>query len=279
VRVLASARVRHLTRVPRASRRKRSSLSGISDKYTTAPGGVHVKGYRFHPPHLVAVEEDCGGICYEGFKFVFVKERHGFPPQFASIEAGVGRVRSMLNAPSISGVVAETEGKIAGFAFLTERDPVRAIGPIVVDPSVLSRGIGRRLREALSKRARGANSIRLVQAGFNLQSLSLYANLGFDVKEQMIVMTGRPRRSAAKGYSIRHLEEKDVAVCEALHTRILGYERSNELRDRLADGSAIVVVHTSAWSGISHLPRVSPKITVSPIATKQCSRFCPERLN
>src|SRR5882757_2929818 len=96
--------------------------------------------------------EDCGRICYEGFKAV--NERHGFPPQFPSVEAGADRVRSMFNAPSSVGVVAESGARIAGFAFLTERDPVRAIGPIVIDPSVQSRGTGRRLMEVLMERAR-----------------------------------------------------------------------------------------------------------------------------
>jgi len=102
--------------------------------------------------------EDCGRICYEGFKIG--NEQHGFPPQLPSVEAGVRRIDSLSNAPSSFGVVAELAGKIAGFAFLTERDPVRAIGPIVIDLGVQSRGIGRRLMEVLLERARGAKSIR-----------------------------------------------------------------------------------------------------------------------
>jgi GNAT superfamily N-acetyltransferase len=196
--------------------------------------------------------EDCGRICYEGFKIV--NERHGFPPQFPSVEGGAARVRSMLNGPASFGIVAESESRIAGFAFLTERDPVRAIGPIVIDPSVQSRGIGRRLMEALLERARGANSIRLVQAGFNLQSLSLYASLGFDVKDQLLAMTGRPRRGTEKEYSVRRLEEGDMAECEALHKRILTYSRTNELRDRLAEGSPLVVLHKERVVGYLSSP-------------------------
>lgn len=191
-------------------------------------------------PIKVADLEQCGRICYEGFKTV--NERHGFPPQFPSIEAGTARVRSMFNAPSSFGLVADTEGRIDGFAFLTERDDVRAIGPIVIDAGVQSRGIGRRLMETLLERARAGNSIRLVQAGFNLQSLSLYASLGFDVRDQLIVMTGRPRRGPATEYVVRHLEENDVAECGALHRRLLGYRRTNELRDRLAEGSPVVIL-------------------------------------
>jgi GNAT superfamily N-acetyltransferase len=203
-------------------------------------------------PIAAADLQECGRICYEGFKIV--NERHGFPPQFPSIEAGEARVRRMFNATSTLGVVADSEGRIGGFAFLTERDEVRAIGPIVIDGNVQNRGIGRRLMETLLERARGANSIRLVQAGFNLQSLSLYASLGFDVRDQLIVMTGRPRQSVAKGYLVRRLEEKDLAECGALHARVLGYSRANELRDRLAEGSPLVVLHADRVVGYISSP-------------------------
>jgi len=198
-------------------------------------------------PIAAADLQACGRICYEGFKIV--NERHGFPPQFPSVEAGEARVRRMFNAASTSGIVADSEGRIGGFAFLTERDEVRAIGPIVIDLNVQSRGIGRRLMETLLERARGANSIRLVQAGFNLQSLSLYASLGFDVKEQLIVMTGRPRQGSAKGYLVRRLEENDLAECDALHVRLLGYSRTNELRDLLAEASPLVVLRADRVVG------------------------------
>jgi len=182
--------------------------------------------------------ESCGRICYEGFKSV--NERHGFPAQFPSIGAGIERVRRMHTSPSTSGIVAEREGSIAGFAFLTQRDAVNAIGPIVVDPSIQTRGLGRSLMEALLEMARGADSIRLVQAGFNMQSLALYAALGFEVRDQLIVMSGRAPQNSATSHAIRKLEEGDVAECEALQMRVLGYSRVNELRDRVAEGCAIV---------------------------------------
>ena len=36
--------------------------------------------------------------------------------------------------PSIWGVVAEIGGRIVGSNFLDERDPIRGVGPITVDP-------------------------------------------------------------------------------------------------------------------------------------------------
>jgi predicted N-acetyltransferase YhbS len=194
---------------------------------------------------------DCGRICFDAF--TLVGERHGFPG-FPSVEAGLARVQGMLEAPSTYGIVAEADGKLVGFAFLTERDPVRSIGPIAIDPGVQTRGIGRRLMSALLERAGGASSIRLVQAGFNLHSLSLYATLGFDAKEQLIVMQGRPRQLTPGDYSVRRLEEADVPECEALHRRILGYTRTNELRDRLAEGSPIVALREGRLVGYLSAP-------------------------
>jgi len=224
-------------------------------------------------PIAAADLQECGRICYEGFKTV--NERHGFPPQFPSIEAGEARVQRMFNTPSTSGVVADSEGRIGGFAFLTERDEVRAIGPIVIDGNVQSRGIGRRLMQALLERARGANSIRLVQAGFNLQSLSLYASLGFDVRDQLIVIAGRPRQSVEKGYLVRRLEEKDLAECDALHIRLLGYSRTNELSDCLGEGTPLVVLHANRVVGyISSPGRVSDNHGVAETDEAMQSLLC-----
>ena len=134
----------------------------------------------------------CGRICYEGFRAV--TDRHGYPPVFGSIEVATRRLAAFLANPSVFGLVAELEGKrrIAGFNFLSERDPVRAIGPIAVDPSLHGYGIGRRLMQAALDRARGAPSVRLVQESYNIQSLSLYASLGFDAREVYAVVTGTP---------------------------------------------------------------------------------------
>jgi len=228
----------------------------------------------FHIRPIVAADlRECGRICYEAFKIV--NERHGFPTRYPSIEAGEARVRGMFNAASTLGLVADSEGKIGGFAFLTERDEVRAIGLIAIEGSVQSRGIGRLLMATLLERARQASSIRLVRAAFNLQSLSLYASLGFDVRDQLIVMTGRPKQSVAKGYLVRRLEEKDLAECDALHVRLLGYSRTNELRDRLAEGTPLVVVHADRVAGYIASPaRVSDNHGVAETDEAMQSLLC-----
>src|SRR6185503_14922682 len=100
-------------------------------------------------------------------------------------------------------------------SFLSERDPIRAIGPIAVDPSLHGYGIGRRLMQAALDRAQGAPSVRLVQEIYNLQSLSLYASLGFDARELYSVVTGTAARApVAPGWEIRPLREDDIPDCE-----------------------------------------------------------------
>lgn len=180
----------------------------------------------------------CGRICYEGFRAV--TDRHGYPPVFASIEVATRRLAAFLANPSVFGLVAELEGKrrIAGFNFLSERDPVRAIGPIAVDPSLHGYGIGRRLMQAALDRARGAPSVRLVQESYNIQSLSLYASLGFDAREVYAVVTGTPAPAALPpDWEVRPLREGDIPACEWLQQHVLGYSRINELRETLAAGA------------------------------------------
>jgi GNAT superfamily N-acetyltransferase len=183
----------------------------------------------------------CGRICYEGFRTL--NERYGFPPTFPSVEVATRRVGGFIRHPSVFGVVAETGGgRIVGFNFLSERDPIRAVGPIVTDPSAQGRGIGRQLMEAVLERARGARGVRLLQDTFNVQSLSLYAALGFEAQETFVVLSGAPPSAPSSGWEIRSLMASDMAGCEALHESIHGHPRTNELRDALVTGAPIVVL-------------------------------------
>ncbi len=193
-------------------------------------------------PAEEADTDACGRICYDAFRIV--NERHGFPSVFPSLEIATRRVAGFIRHPSIFAVVAEDgdrNGQIIGFNFLSERDPMRAIGPIAVNPTAHGSGIGRRLMEAVLERARGARSIRLLQETYNVQSLSLYAALGFDPRELFVVMAGIPRGSPLSDWQIRHLTTADLAECEALHERLQGYPRTSELRDAVATGAPVAV--------------------------------------
>jgi GNAT superfamily N-acetyltransferase len=175
--------------------------------------------------------DDCARIIYHAFKAL--AGRHGFPPDFPSIEAATQLARSFIAHPAIYGVAAELKGQLLGSNFLMEGDPIRAIGPITVDPAAQGRGIGRQLMQAVIERARDAIGIRLVQDAFNTRSMSLYASLGFEVKEPLLLMQGTPRTKPDSSFVVRPLETGDVEQCGAICTAVHGIHRSGELGDAL----------------------------------------------
>jgi hypothetical protein len=87
--------------------------------------------------------------------------------------------------------------------------------------------------EAVMERGARARGIRLFQDSFNMQSLALYASLGFEVKEPAVVMNGTPRSGLPAGVEVRPLKDSDLEQCEQLCVTVHGFERTNELRDAL----------------------------------------------
>jgi GNAT superfamily N-acetyltransferase len=175
--------------------------------------------------------DECARIVYEAFGGIH--DYHRFERDFPSIEAASPLTSAFIAHPSIWGVVAESGGRILGSNFLDERGPIRGLGPTTVDPRAQGRGVGRRLMEAALERSRRAAGVRLFQDSFNVASLSLYASLGFEVKESAVVIGGRPRSGATAAIEVRPLEESDLGKCEELCLRVHGFERTNELRDAI----------------------------------------------
>jgi GNAT superfamily N-acetyltransferase len=171
-------------------------------------------------------------IVYEAFGGIH--DHHRFARDFPTLDAARGLAAGFIAHPRIWGVVAEIDGRVVGSNFLDERGPVRGVGPITVDPAVQARGVGRRLMEAVIERGSGARGIRLLQDAFNNRSLALYASLGFQIREPIAVMGGRPQSSAGAVVEVRGLRESDLEECETLHRRVHGFERTAELRDAIA---------------------------------------------
>lgn len=131
-------------------------------------------------------------------------------------------------------LVAEQDGQVVGAIFLNEGDEIRAGGLIGVDPKVQRRGIGRQLMEAGLARARGAASVRLVQEAVNTHAMGLYAALGFEVKEPLARVVGRPQSAVPPKVEIRPLRASDLEACAGLCRRVHGITRSVDLQDALA---------------------------------------------
>lgn len=185
---------------------------------------------ELRPPVDTDVEA-CGRVIHEAFRDI--ADRHGFPPAFASVEAGTRVARLLLGLPAIWTRVAESEGRVIGLIFLDEGDPIRGIAIVAVDPSSQLRGTGRALMRAALERARGAAGVRLVQEAYNTHALGLYASLGFEVKEPLARVTGRPRSAPPGGVEIRPLTAGDLDECERLCRQVHGITRTDDLRDAL----------------------------------------------
>jgi predicted N-acetyltransferase YhbS len=173
--------------------------------------------------------ETCGRICYEAFKTI--AGRHNFSPDFPTLEFAIQLAQSFIASPQVFGVVAESDGHIVGSNYLWEYDAIRAVGPVTVDPGAQSKGAGRKLMEAVIERGRGSSGIRLVQDSFNMASLSLYASLGFDVKEPLVMIEGELKGDVPAEIEVRPIKEEDFEECARLCRKAHGFERTGELKN------------------------------------------------
>jgi len=191
----------------------------------------------------------CGLIDFEAFKSV--SSQHNFPWDFPSVEIATAVVTAMLSNPGFYCVVAEHDGKIAGSNFLDERNPISGVGPISVDPAVQNQTIGRQLMLAVMERSdqRGFADIRLVQAAYHNRSLCLYTKLGFDTRETLSKLDGKPPCVELPGYHVRPATDRDLEACNQLCRRIHGHDRGGELRDAIKQGTANVVEHLGRITG------------------------------
>ena len=193
--------------------------------------------------------EACGPICFEAFRSIATA--HGFPPDLPSPQMAAGVLHTMFSHPGFYCVVAESGDRIVGSNCLDERNPIAGIGPITVDPSAQNHNVGRQLMQAVLDRIaeRKFPGTRLVQAAFHNRSLSLYTKLGFDAREPLSCVQGPPIGRKIAGYEVRPARMDDLTACDALCVRVHGHDRSGELRDGIATGSAVVAERDGSIAG------------------------------
>lgn len=174
-------------------------------------------------------EEDvptAGTLLHAAFEGVALQ--HKFPPDFDGEFAG--QLVGMLYAsPAHYAVVAELDGRVVGSNFLSEVSPIRAVGPISVDPGVQARQAGRELMKAVLERGQEAPGIRLCQDSFNMASLSLYAKLGFATREPLIVLRGQVDAEVRPDTVVRPMTPEDWPICGTLCEKVHGFSREAEL--------------------------------------------------
>jgi predicted N-acetyltransferase YhbS len=198
-------------------------------------------------PAVADDAEACGRVMHDAFRSI--ADAHGFSPDFPSAEAGTQLAAMLIAHPTAFGVVAEEDGRVIGSNFMAEGDAIRAVGPITVDPATQGGGTGRRLMQAVLDRAKGAAGVRLVADAFNTRSVSLYASLGFEVKEPLLLMRGMPRSGPEPSASVRPLTGSDIGGCARLCAAIHGVERTAELRDALRAFTPFVVEREGRMTG------------------------------
>jgi Acetyltransferase (GNAT) family len=137
---------------------------------------------------------------------------------------------------------------------MDERSPIAGIGPISVDPSVQNQGVGLRLMQAVLERAASRNfpGVRLVQSGYHNRSLCLYTKLGFQTREPLSIMQGKPLGLLTiAGYHVRPATDADIDPCNRLCERIHGHDRGGELREAVGNDAASVVERLERITGYS----------------------------
>jgi predicted N-acetyltransferase YhbS len=191
----------------------------------------------------------CGKICYNAFSTL--NGTHGFPCDFPGPEVATGVLSMMFSHPGFYCVVAESDGRIVGSNCLDERSIIAGVGPITVDPSAQSLGVGRKLMQAVMDRAneQGVAGIRLVQDAFHNRSLSLYASLGFDVREPLSCMQGRTLQRTVPGCTVRPAQSADADACNAVSRRVHGFDRGTDLQQAIQLGTAKVVEREGRITG------------------------------
>lgn len=198
--------------------------------------------------------KEIGKIIFEAFSEI--ADKHGFPREFPTVDAGINVATFFLSNPGFYSVVAEdlnrTGNNIVGSNFLDERAAlVAGVGPITIDPKFQNKGTGRQLMNTVIERAKSKNypGIRLLQASYHNRSLALYTSLGFNVREPVSTMQGKPISAIIPGRSVRVARESDLESCNAVCTAIHGHDRNGELIDSIKQGIAKVVLHGEKITG------------------------------
>jgi GNAT superfamily N-acetyltransferase len=207
-------------------------------------------------PGIVEDTDKVGKIIFEAFSAI--ADKHNFPPDFPSVDVARDFAFSLLSNPRFYSVIAEDttssggedRDQVVGSNFLDERSNIVAgIGPLTIDPKYQNKGTGRQLMINVLERAKNYSAIRLLQASYHSRSLALYATLGFEIREPISNMQGKPIQEIIPGRSVRAATESDIESCNAICKAVHGHDRNGELQDSIKQGNAKVVLHGDKITG------------------------------
>jgi GNAT superfamily N-acetyltransferase len=190
--------------------------------------------------------EPCGRITYEAFKQI--NEAHGFPNlEVPTEEDGYKMVKFWIKNNRFWGRVAELDGRIVGSTFIDERSSeVSGWAIISFSLDAQGKGIGRRFMEESKERCKDIPGRRFLQHTFNTSAMGLYTSFGFDVKELIVLISGKPKSQIVPGVEVRRMKIADLEECGKLCKRVYGFDRNQELRDAIIIFTPFVAVRNGS---------------------------------
>jgi ribosomal protein S18 acetylase RimI-like enzyme len=170
---------------------------------------------------------EIGRICYEAFKDLH--DLHHVPLLLPSAALARQVLGMMVSRSDFYSVVALLDGQMVGSNFLSLSDPVAGIGPVTVEPCHQGMDIGLALMQDVVDhgRRRGIESIRLLQETINVGSLSLYASMGFDSREEVAYL--QAAAAPAEDPYVRPVTDQDLPAVDQLSADIYHASRRNEV--------------------------------------------------
>ncbi len=207
-----------------------------------------------------------GEVIVAAFNDVFT--RHGFPPPFPSPEAGTGLAQGYLRLEPQECFVAVEGGQVVGSGFIHLRGETAGIGPITVDPTCQSKGVGKEIMMAVIRAGRHCPSLRLVQDAFNVVSFPLYSKLGFAACGTVLSLAGQEFRPPGRprGIAIREMAADDAARVTALDTKLTGLTRPQDIRYFLGHPPQLISLVEGKLAGYLCLLRASAGTFLGPAA-------------
>ena len=97
--------------------------------------------------------------------------------------------------------------------------------------------------------------VRLVQAAYHNRSLSLYAKLGFVVREPLACMQGQPIRRLSPAIASAPPWPRP-RTCNELCLRVHGHDRAGELNEAIQQGTAVVAESDGCIKSLRLLNRI-----------------------
>ena len=190
---------------------------------------------------------ELGRICYEAFKDI--AERHGFPTDFPTVEFAQQMVGLLVQQEQVYGVGAFDDGAAKGSNYLNMWGDAAGIGPVSVDLAAQGQGIGRRMMADVVAHARkqGYEMVRLCQDAFNMQSLALYASVGFDTKEPIAYL--HLSNAAPPDPAFRPATAADLDAMDELCRSIYRISRKAEIATLLQLGFPVFVLDRGHIAG------------------------------